>query len=142
MADERDVDPERHLKRLQKVFGVSKKIQELAVSTVKGDASTHDLIKEAEALTRAKAARGKRIESIEPQHQYIIDMVAEMLDVQADEVVAGIADAEQNVGLLNSIVEKMGAKAVIFLYDQFPHPTKGKRISRERTEAMPMKQFQ
>lgn len=123
---ERDVDPERHLKRLQKVFGVSKKIQELAVSTVKGDATTLDLIKEAEAITRAKAARAKRIESIEPHHQYIIDMVAELLDVSADEVVAGIADTEHNVKLLNSIVDKMGAKAVIFLYDQYPHPTKGK----------------
>lgn len=56
MTDERDVDPERHLKRLQKVFGVSKKIQELAVSTTKGDATTHEFIKEAEVLMRAKAA--------------------------------------------------------------------------------------
>lgn len=131
MPDERDVDPERHLKRLQKVFGVSKKIKELALSTVKGDDSTRDLIKEAEALTRAKAARGKRTESIEPHHQYIIDVVAELLNVPADEVIAGIADSEQNVGLLNSMVEKMGAKAVIFLYDKFAHPSKGKPESRE-----------
>lgn len=131
MPDERDVDPERHLKRLQKVFGVSKKIQELALSTVKGDDSTRDLIKEAEALTRSKAARGKRIESIEPHHQYIIDMVAELLDVPADEMIAGIADSEQNVDLLHSMVKKMGAKAVIFLYDEFMHPSKGEPESHE-----------
>lgn len=139
MPDERNVDPERHLKRLQKVFGVSKKIQKLAVSTVKGDATTDDLIKEAEAFTRAKAERGKRVESIGPHHKYIIDVVAEMLDVHADEVVAGLADAEQNISLLNSIVGKMGAKAVIFLYDQFPHPAKGMQILRERVKFLPIK---
>lgn len=68
MTDERDVDSERHLKRLQKVFGVSKKIQELAVSTTKGVATTLELIIEAETLMRAEAARGKRIESIAPQY--------------------------------------------------------------------------
>lgn len=139
MTDEHDVDPERHLKRLQKVFGVSKKIQQLAISTLKSDASTHDLIKEAEALTRAKAARSKRIESIEPQQQHILDMVAEMLNIHADEVIAGIADSEQNIVRLNSMIEKMGAKALLFFYDEFSHPTKGRRICCYHTDILVIK---
>lgn len=128
MADDIDVDPERHLKRLQKVFGVSKKIQQLAVSTLKRDTTTHDLIKEAEALNRAKIARAKRIEAIEPQHQHITEMVADLLNIPADEIIASMADTERNIEFLSSILEKMGIKAVLFLYDEFPHPSKGESL--------------
>lgn len=128
MPAEQDVDPERHLKRLQKVFGVSKRLKELATNTLKTDGSTHELIKEAEALTRAKAFRAKRTGCIEPHHQYLIDLVAEMLDIPTDEVTAGMADADQNINLLQSIMEKMGVTAVIFQYDNFPHPSRGKCI--------------
>lgn len=125
MTDQNDLDPDRHLKRLQKVFGVSKKIQELAVSKIKSDPTSDELIKEAESLAEAKNKRKQRIDSIDAQHRYVIDMVADQFNVSGDELIEGVADAYKNVQLLHSIVEKNGHRAIIFFYDSFNHPPKG-----------------
>lgn len=125
MADEQHLDPERHLKRLQKVFGVSKKIQELALSAIKEDATSEEMKKAAEALANAKIDRIKRMDLLNLRHQFIIDSIAEQFNVISDELIQGIADEDIHVNLLHEFVEKNGSKVLIFFYDQFPHPPKG-----------------
>lgn len=125
MSDEKHLDPERHLKRLQKVFGVSKRIQELALSAIKEDATSEEMKRTAELLAKSKIDRKKRMDLLDSRHQFILDMVADQFNITSDQLIQGIIDENIHVNFLHEFVKKNGLQVLIFYYDLFPHPPKG-----------------
>lgn len=126
MGDGPAFDPYRHLKRLNKVFGVSKRIHQLAQSHVKPEITSKELTEEAEFLVNAKLKRDKRINSIDTVHHSIIEVIASHFNVQYENLLEGIVDSDQYVDLIRECIEKHGRKAILFYYDVFNYPPKGK----------------
>lgn len=125
MADERILDPERHLKRLQKVFGVSKKIQELALSSIKSDPTAEQLKKEAAALENAKLLRRMRHTRLDSVHRQLIEIAAEHMNLSPDEIIEGIIDEDNHIDIIDHFLSENGSRSLFFYYDYFSHPPKG-----------------
>lgn len=127
MASSEDMysDPEEHLKKLVKVFGVSKKIQQLALANIGPDQTPEEILRENKLIARAKAMRQERMSSLGPVHTIILEIVAQQLNITLDEVKAGIADSDLNINSLKGVTQKDGLRAVIFSYDLYDHPSKG-----------------
>lgn len=119
------LDPERHLKRLQKVFKVTRRLQEIAEARIQHDASSEAKAQEAEAFARAKKRRQERICSLDPVHIGIIEMTAELLNISVDEAKDGIADSDEHVRILKNLSVANGIKALVFSYGLNDHPSKG-----------------
>lgn len=125
MASDR-LDPDRHLKRLLKVVNVTKKIQDLAESKIQHNVSPENKALEAKLIEEAKKKRKERTNSLDASHMYILDIVASLIGISSDEAIEGIVDSDEHVKLLLSLVAAKGKKSVIFSYNLFNHPPKGK----------------
>lgn len=133
MASSNDakLDPDRHMKRLQKVFGVSKRIKEFTDLRVQSSANAEEKTKAAEALEEARTKRRHRISSLEVIHSNILEIVADMLDISIEQAQDGMADSDEHIQLIKSLTAAKGRKAVIFTWDLFEHPPKGEPITHD-----------
>lgn len=120
-------DPDRHLKRLQEVFGVSGRIQNLAVRRRKEVVVVSKEEKDREMMARSKEMRTKRLSGISPTHRYVLELVAGHFDVDTDIISDGMCDEERHCELLNLFVCRNGPMGVAFFYDEFPYPGIGGR---------------
>lgn len=132
--DEQGRDPERHLKRLAKTFNVSNRIQKLAHSKLGKRVLQNDQQSDDEVLAKAKVARAARMSSLGPVHQSILDVIASMLHIPLDEAKEGMADDEEHIKALKSIVEANGTRAIFFSYDLAIYPSKGNLFVRPKVE--------
>lgn len=123
--DDMVLDPERHLKRLRKVVGVSKRIKELADSKSQYFTAADDKAKDAEALEEARDKRRQRINSLELVHSNILTVIAKMLNISLEEAQEGMADSDRHIQLIKNLTEAKGRKAVLFTYDLYDQPPKG-----------------
>ena len=119
------LDPERHLKRLEQVFGVSERIQQLAVSQRVIEKTPSNLLVEEKLLSDAKQRRNDRISSLEAIPQHVLAVVADQLGIGVNQLIDGLADGDAYVGLVQSLVQKNGRKVVMFIHGLFDHPAKG-----------------
>lgn len=126
MSDAPQLDPYRHLKRLNKVFGVSRRIQKLAQSHIKPESTPQEILEQNEFLANAKISRDKRIGTIDAVHRCIIETVASQFSIQYEDLLEGIVDCEHYIELLQSFVAKSGRKVLLVYYDVFAYPPKGK----------------
>lgn len=120
-----DADPDRHIKRLEKVFGVSAQIHGLVL---KREKSSHQLTKEQEiqeTLAKSKIRRTERLNNIGQCQHYVLDIAADYFGVQTDTIINGIADADQDVELMKSFAEANGKLAIMLFYEELPHPPLG-----------------
>lgn len=125
MTDDEGRDPERHLKRLAKTFNVSNRIQKLAHTKLGKRVLQNDQQNDDEVLAKAKVARGARLSSLGPVHQSVLDVIASMLHIPLNEAKEGMADDEEHIKALKSILEVNGTRAIFFSYDLSSHPSKG-----------------
>lgn len=125
MDGDENFDPDRYLKNLQRVFGISKRLRDLATSRLV-EVTSEQLIRQAASRAHVQTQRQDRINSIDSHHRYVIDIVAEQLNISSEEVIEGIADSNKHVQLLHSITEQNGLRAIIFFYDNYPYPSRGK----------------
>ena len=121
-------DPERHLKRLKLVFGVSGRIQKLSVRQHKSPTKISNDVLQKELLVKSKELRKARLNQLGAQHRYILDVVGECFDQECDEMINGMTDSDKYIELLNMFVSSKGPKCIMFFYDMFPHPPAGKCV--------------
>lgn len=124
---ESEPDPERHLKALALTFGVTNKLKKLAKNRPKLQQRTNAEIEE-ELLAKATENRANRIASFGPVQRHIFSLVAKHYNVSVDEVVQGVADADEDTEILNSFCTKGGHSVIVFLYAKFKCPGKGNEI--------------
>lgn len=129
LLEEPAPDPDRHLKRLQKVFGVSAKIQNLAIRRHKSPTRINKEAEQKAILAKSSDLRKVRLNEIGQVHRFILDSVANVFDIDTDRAIDGMADADRYIGLLKEFVQKNGRLAIVFFYDWFPYPGIG--ITRE-----------
>lgn len=120
-----DPDPDRHLKRLQRVFGVSTRIQDLAIRRHVSPRKITKEEAEREQLANSKDMRKKRQAILQPPHRFVLEVVGEHYGLECDPVEAGVLDDDQYVRLLDEFVQKEGRMAILFFYDDFSHPAVG-----------------
>lgn len=120
-----DPDPDRHLKRLQKVFGVSERIQQLALRRHTSPKKITKEEQERELLGKSKELRKRRLGVLTASHRFVLEMVGEHFGLEADGVEEGVVDDDHYVRLLDEFVCKDGRMAIMFFYDEFTHPSVG-----------------
>lgn len=125
MAALPEPDPDRHLIRLQKVFGVSGRIQDLAIRRRKSPTIISKDEKDREMLARSKDLRSKRLNGIGVVQRFILDLVAAHYDCETDIISDGICDEDRHCELLDSFITRDGHMAIAFFYDEFSHPGVG-----------------
>lgn len=119
-------DPDRHLKRLQKVFGVSGRIQNLAIRRHKSPTRINKEAEQKAILAKSTDIRKARLNEIGQVHRFILESVANVFKIDTDRAIDGIADADRYIGLMKEFVQKRGRFAIVFFYDWFPYPGIGK----------------
>lgn len=106
------MDPERNVKRLRKLFGVSHTILKRAARrpSISEQESEDQQRKRFGAL---REMRQQRISSIGANQRYVLEICADMLGLETEEVVMGIVDENLYVDNLNSIFEEKGPMAIM-----------------------------
>lgn len=131
-------DPDRHLKRLHKVFEVSKRLQNLATRRHASPTKITKEQKERELLGRSKELRTARQARLQATHRHVLELCAEHFGLDADTVEAGLLDDDLYVRLVDEFVLKGGRMAVLFFYDEFAHPNvaSGRHVPAQRHTKM------
>lgn len=111
-------DPERNSKKLFKLFGVSRTIQKQTTArrVSVSDQERDEL--ERKRIQLLKESRQQRISSLGANHRYVLEIVADLNNTDTEEVVMGVADDNQYVDLLNSVMTKGGSRACMISYAQ------------------------
>lgn len=118
----RDIDPDRHIKRLNMVFGVSKRLQTLAYQRFHSPTGVSKEQQERELIAKSKEMRTARSVVLQPPHRFVLEMVSEHYGLTPDEVEAGILDDDQYVQLLDEFCAAGMRMAIMFFYDEFIYP--------------------
>lgn len=125
MSSPPEPDPERHLKRLEKVFGVSGRIQQLATQRRKSPTKVTKNADDKVLLAKSLELRALRLAAIAPPQRFILDTVASHFNVNVETMVEGMCDDDAYIQLLNNFVARDGRKFIAFFYDEFQHPSIG-----------------
>lgn len=125
MDDDSILAPDRHFKNLQRVFGLSATLHDLAVANISRDETAEQLIKEQQLLAEAKQKRADRKKLIDTTHRYVIDVIANLLVVSADDLIEGIIDDQRHIELFQNFFEENGSNAFFLFYDNFEYVSKG-----------------
>lgn len=109
------IDPDRNIKKLRKLFGVSHTIQKQTMRRL----TVTDQEKEELERKRGhhlKELRQQRISSLGANHRYILEIVADLMGTETDEIVTGVVDDQAFVDLLSSMFEQNGSRACMINY--------------------------
>lgn len=120
-----NVDPERHLKKIKKIFGVSARIQKLAIRRKKSIQRLSKNFRNKELLANSKTLRTTRINAIGSIQRYVLDIVADLFKTNVDEIIEGMADSQIHINLLENFECENGKLFLLFFYDLFNHPNIG-----------------
>ncbi|TMW45046.1 hypothetical protein DOY81_009872 [Sarcophaga bullata] len=109
------IDPDRNIKKLRKLFGVSHTIQKQTARRL----SVTDQEREEKERKRAqqlKELRQQRISSLGANHRYVLEIVADLVGTEPDEVIMGVVDDVAFVDLLSGLFDKDGPRACMLSY--------------------------
>lgn len=106
------MDPERNVKRLRKLFGVSRTILKRAARrpSISDQESEEQQRKRFQML---REMRQQRISSLGANQRYVLEICADMIGIDTEEVVTGIVDENIYVDNLNGLFEAKGPMAVM-----------------------------
>lgn len=112
------IDPERNVKKLRKLFGVSHTIQK---QTIARRLSATD--QEKEEVERKKQQhfrelRQQRISSLGANHRYVLEIVADLMGTDTEEIIMGVVDDPKFIDLLSGIFDNGGPRACMISYAQ------------------------
>lgn len=116
----------RQLDQLRKVFGVSYRIQSLAMRQRISPRKVGAKEIEKATLGKSKEKRQKRVSLIGPRERFILEIVAEYFNIDPDECVEGVVDADEHIELMEKFFVRDGSMAVMFFYRNLKHPPLGK----------------
>lgn len=106
------MDPERNVKRLRKLFGVSHTILKRAARrpSISEQESEEQQRKRFQIL---REMRQQRISSIGANQRYVLEICTDMLGLETEEVKMGVVDENLYVDNLNSVFEEKGPMAIM-----------------------------
>ncbi|XP_017155681.1 dynein heavy chain 8, axonemal isoform X2 [Drosophila miranda] len=106
------MDPDRNVKRLRKLFGVSRTILKRAARRP----SVSDQEREEQQRKRfqfLREMRQQRISSLGANHRYVLEICADMCGLDTEEVVTGVVDENKYVENLNGLFNERGPMAIM-----------------------------
>ncbi|XP_026846872.1 dynein heavy chain 8, axonemal [Drosophila persimilis] len=106
------MDPDRNVKRLRKLFGVSRTILKRAARRP----SVSDQEREEQQRKRfqfLREMRQQRISSLGANHRYVLEICADMCGLDTEEVVTGVVDENKYVDNLNGLFNERGPMAIM-----------------------------
>jgi len=106
------MDSERNIKRLRKLFGVSRTILKRAARRP----SVSDQEREEQQRRRfqlLREMRQQRISSLGANQRYVLEICADLSGLDPEEIVTGIVDESKYVENLNGLFEEKGPMAVM-----------------------------
>uniref|UniRef100_A0A1A9WR67 AAA+ ATPase domain-containing protein n=1 Tax=Glossina brevipalpis TaxID=37001 RepID=A0A1A9WR67_9MUSC len=117
------MDPERNVRKLRKLFGVSHTIQKQTTRRVSVTDQEREEI-ERKRGQQLKEMRQQRISRLGANHRYVLEIVADLMGTDTEEIVMGVADDQSFVDLLSGLFEKHGPRACMISYatmEGYPH---------------------
>lgn len=123
MSEPPEVDPERHLKRLHGVVGVSKRIQDLVLRRRVSPPLITQEDKVKEIVLKAKDARANRLSQLGPKQYYLIDIASVCFKVPNESIVDCIIDTQQTVDLFLQFFEAVGMQIILMQHQMDAAPT-------------------
>lgn len=124
------MDPEE---KLQKLFGVSRKIKKLLHKQVKQTSEELAIF-----LIEQKEQRQARLGSLAANQRFVLEIVADFLALDNDELLAGITDDEEYVDLIGSLFTEQGASVCMISYQNLEVPITSGRYN-DKTKHAPIK---
>lgn len=134
-------DPEHNLKKIREVFQVSTRIQDLVRARKQSPPQTSRQSDSKEQLVRipfcvvgfsllklifkqslAKDRRADRLSQIATRERYVLDIAADLLNVDPEVLIEGVCDSDHYVELLESFFETDGAPLIVVGYQLLPAP--------------------
>lgn len=110
--------------KLTKLFGVSRKIKRLLHKQVK---QTPEEL--AIALLACKDQRQARLGSLAANHRFVLEIVADCLATDNDELIAGIIDESDHVDLISSLFNEQGDSVCLISYQMLVMPVTSGRYN-------------
>lgn len=104
------MDPDRNVNRLHRLFGVSHTIQKQTTRRLSVTDQEHEE-QERKRAQHFKELRQQRISSLGANQRYALEICADLLGMEMDEVVMGIVDDVQYCDLLGGMFEDKGPRA-------------------------------
>lgn len=123
MSEPPEDDPERHLKRLHDVVGVSTRIQELALRRRLSPPIITKEEKFQEVVAKAKDARSGRLSQLGPKQNYLIDIASTCFKVPAETITECVIDCQQTVNLFVEFFEAVGLQVILMQHQLDVAPT-------------------
>ncbi|XP_052892579.1 dynein axonemal heavy chain 8 [Anopheles moucheti] len=118
-------DPDRHLKKVLNVIGVSTKIGNVVQLVKRRRGSPPKITEEQEIqqrLEKSKEARSERLNILATKHRHVLEVGAYILAEDQDYAAECVADRMADVKLLDSFFESEGVKALLLFYGMCAPP--------------------
>ncbi|KAI8124809.1 axonemal, Dynein heavy chain 8 [Lucilia cuprina] len=109
------IDPERNVKKLRKLFGVSHTIQKQTARRLSVTDQEREEV-ERKRLQHFKELRQQRISSLGANHRYVLEIVADLMGTETEEIIMGAVDDPAFVDLLSGIFENGGPRSCMISY--------------------------
>lgn len=110
--------------KLTKLFGVSRKIKKLLHKQVKQTPEELAIF-----LLAQKEERQARLGSLAANHRFVLEIVADCLALDNDELIAGIIDDNDYVDLISSLFNEQGVSICMISYQTLEVPTTSGRYN-------------
>uniref|UniRef100_A0AAG5D7L6 AAA+ ATPase domain-containing protein n=1 Tax=Anopheles atroparvus TaxID=41427 RepID=A0AAG5D7L6_ANOAO len=134
-------DPDRHLRKILDVIGVSTRIGNVVQLVKRRRGSPPKITEEQEMqqrLEKCREARSERLNTLATKHRHVLEVAAYLLAEDPDGVVDCIADRATDVQLMERFFEADGIKALLLFYDMAAPP--GIESGRYNAKQKPSKQ--
>ncbi|XP_037951167.1 dynein heavy chain 8, axonemal [Teleopsis dalmanni] len=131
-------DPDKNIKKLHKLFGVSRAIQKQTSRRISVVDQEREEI-ERKRLQYFKELRQQRLSSLGANERYVLEICADVMGVDIDELIAGLIDKISYTDSLLSLFSEKGQRACMISYaDMFGYPTRSGRAN-PKTKYSPIK---
>ncbi|XP_055595824.1 dynein axonemal heavy chain 8 [Uranotaenia lowii] len=120
-----EVDPEKHLRKVYEVVGISTVVDGLAQLVKRRRGSPPKITKEQELqqqLERARLERGGRLNAIGPKHRFVLETAGHILNLEQEFLIDCTADNNWSVEMMEQIFEQEGTKGLLLFYGMYPAP--------------------
>ncbi|KFB36573.1 AGAP007675-PA-like protein [Anopheles sinensis] len=114
-----DPDPERHLRKVLDVIGVSTRIGNVVQLVKRRRGSPPKITEEQEMqqrLEKCREARSERMNTLATKHHHVLEVAAYLLGEDPARVIDCVADRAEDVELLDNLFEADGVKALLLFY--------------------------
>lgn len=113
-----DLNIGEHYKILANAFGVPDDLQEYACYDTYEAEATAKAAAEAKRIAEIKYAKDMRRESIDRTIQTVVELIATIFDITAEDVIESVADTDLKTDTVHRFFKQNGLEALVFSYNQ------------------------